>query len=191
MPHRPLQSIDLFAGCGGLSTGLHMAGWRGLFAVERNLAAFSTLKANLIDRRGHFNWPKWLAVSHWDIKTLLARKSAELATLKGTVDLVVGGPPCQGFSTAGRRIEGDQRNQLVHSYLVIHYSEPRVMTVRECARLQTFPVWFEFKGPYTTGDYILANPHFTDSNLLTMGDFKNTASRCCSDSALEILHFLN
>jgi DNA (cytosine-5)-methyltransferase 1 len=33
----------------------------------------------------------------------------------------------------------------------IHYSEPRVMTVRECARLQTFPDWFEFKGSYTTG----------------------------------------
>ena len=33
----------------------------------------------------------------------------------------------------------------------IHYSEARVMTVRECARLQSFPDWFEFKGPYTTG----------------------------------------
>jgi DNA (cytosine-5)-methyltransferase 1 len=33
----------------------------------------------------------------------------------------------------------------------IHYSEPRVMTVRECARLQTFPEWVEFRGPYTTG----------------------------------------
>jgi DNA (cytosine-5)-methyltransferase 1 len=68
-----------------------LAGWKGLFAVERNPAAFSTLKANLVDQRGHFAWPDWLAVSHWDIKTLLARKSAELAKLKGSVDLVVGG----------------------------------------------------------------------------------------------------
>lgn len=105
MPRSPLQYIDLFAGCGGLSTGLHLAGWKGLFAVERNPAAFSTLKANLVNLRGHFSWPDWLAVSHWDIKTLLARKSAELAKLKGTVDLVVGGPPCQGFSAVGRRIE--------------------------------------------------------------------------------------
>lgn len=59
MPRTPLQSIDLFAGCGGLSTGLHLAVWKGLFAVARNPAAFSTLKANLVDQRGHFSWPDW------------------------------------------------------------------------------------------------------------------------------------
>lgn len=117
MSRIPLKYIDLFAGCGGLSTGLHLAGWKGLFAVERNPAAFSTLKANLVDGRKHFNWPSWLPVGPWDIKTLLKEKSRPLAKLKGTVDLVVGGPPCQGFSTAGRRVEGDERNHLVHSYL--------------------------------------------------------------------------
>ena len=45
----------------------------------------------------------------------------------------------------------------------VHYSEPRVMTVRECARLQTFPDWFEFKGPYTTGgkQRVLQTPRYT------------------------------
>ena len=112
-----LKYIDLFAGCGGLSTGLHLAGWRGLFAVERNASAFSTLKANLVDKRRHFDWPVWLTTTNWDIKEVLAQKGAELSKLKGTVDLVVGGPPCQGFSTAGRRREADERNNLVHSYL--------------------------------------------------------------------------
>ena len=46
--------IDLFAGCGGLSLGLQKAGWTGLFAVEKNEDAFSTLKQNLIINREHF-----------------------------------------------------------------------------------------------------------------------------------------
>lgn len=46
---KALNYIDIFAGCGGLSTGLFNAGWHGLFAVEKNADAFSTLKFNLID----------------------------------------------------------------------------------------------------------------------------------------------
>jgi DNA (cytosine-5)-methyltransferase 1 len=125
---RSLNCIDLFAGCGGLSAGLHSAGWDGLFAIERNADAFGTLKANLVEGRKHFRWPSWLPVTNWDIKSLLKKKRAELAKLKGTVDLVVGGPPCQGFSTAGRRREGDERNTLVHSYLdLVSIVQPRAI----------------------------------------------------------------
>lgn len=112
-----LNHIDLFAGCGGLSTGLHLAGWKGLFAVERNASAFSTLKANLIENRRHFDWPSWLSASNWDIDGILKDKSHDLAKLRGRVSLVAGAPPCAGFSMAGRRRESDERNHLVHSYL--------------------------------------------------------------------------
>ncbi len=123
-----LKYIDIFAGCGGLSTGLHLAGWKGMFAVEKNESAFSTLKFNLVEKRKHFEWPTWLPILNWDIKELLDQKAAELSKLRGTVDLVVGGPPCQGFSTAGRRVEGDQRNSLVHSYLkLVELVQPRAI----------------------------------------------------------------
>ena len=109
--------IDIFAGCGGLSLGLHNAGWTGMFAVEKSPFAFSTLKANLIDERKHFNFPKWLKESNHDINELLDKNKEQLMALNGKVDLVAGGPPCQGFSMAGKRIEEDERNQLVYSYI--------------------------------------------------------------------------
>ena len=68
--------IDIFAGCGGLSTGLLNAGWTGLFAVEKNADAFSTLKYNLIDNQDHFLWPVWLPIQKCDINELL-KKQAE------------------------------------------------------------------------------------------------------------------
>lgn len=112
-----MKYIDLFAGSGGLSLGLYNAGLHGIFAVERNKDAFSTLKYNLIKRKKHFSWPNWLEMKNWDINELLEVHSKELVTLNGSVDLVVGGPPCQGFSMAGKRKNDDFRNQLMHSYI--------------------------------------------------------------------------
>jgi DNA (cytosine-5)-methyltransferase 1 len=114
-----LTYIDLFAGCGGLSLGLYNSGyWHGLFAVEKNADAFKTLEHNLINQHGHFSWPSWLgAPQEHDINELLLNHESNLKALRGKVDLVAGGPPCQGFSLAGRRAEKDQRNNLAHSYL--------------------------------------------------------------------------
>lgn len=117
MGDRKYTVIDLFAGCGGLSLGLYMAGWEGIFAVEKNKCAFETLKHNLISKANHFGWPTWLPKEPLDINTLIKEHKKELEALRGKVDLVAGGPPCQGFSMAGKRMEEDERNRLVFSYI--------------------------------------------------------------------------
>lgn len=109
--------IDLFAGCGGLSLGLYQAGWHGIFAIEKNPCAFETLKHNLIDNKNHFDWPKWLPKEPLDILEVNKKYKKELKQLRGTIDLVAGGPPCQGFSMAGKRVKDDVRNQLVFAYI--------------------------------------------------------------------------
>src|SRR5260221_13131241 len=65
--------IDLFAGCGGLSLGLLSAGWTGLFAVERDDGAFSTLDANLISGTtgAQIRWPSWLPPQRLAISSFL------------------------------------------------------------------------------------------------------------------------
>ena len=109
--------IDLFAGCGGLSLGLYQAGWHGVFAIEKNPCAFETLKYNLIDNKNHFDWPKWLPKEPLDILEVNKKYKKELKQLRGAIDLVAGGPPCQGFSMAGKRVKDDVRNQLVFAYI--------------------------------------------------------------------------
>lgn len=115
-PIRPYY-IDLFAGCGGLSLGLGNAGWTGLFAIEKSPDAFKTLRHNLIDSKSHFQWPSWLPQRSYSIEYVLRRYRSDLLALRNNVDLITGGPPCQGFSMAGRREESDKRNILVKSYI--------------------------------------------------------------------------
>ena len=106
--------IDLFAGCGGLSLGLAGAGGKTLFAVELSPMAAETYWWNFIrpkskiDFEGHLKLSlssqakAGLAVG--DIVEINA-KISDLIDEDG-VDVVAGGPPCQGFSLAGRRKKG-------------------------------------------------------------------------------------
>ncbi len=108
--------ISVFAGCGGLSLGFRNSGkWTGLFAVEKNTDAYKTLDYNLISK-GHYSWFDWLDKGALDIKKVINNHEKDIINLRGQVDLVAGGSPCQGFSTAGRRQEDDSRNLLVDSY---------------------------------------------------------------------------
>jgi len=63
-----------------------------------------------------------------DINTVLRKYKVELKSLQDKVDLVAGGPPCQGFSTAGRRVENDLRNDLIKSYIkFISLVKPKII----------------------------------------------------------------
>lgn len=126
LPYGSKFFVDLFAGAGCLSLGLMAAGWQGLFAVEKDSMAFDTLRHNLLQGgRFTYQWPDWLPKAPCDVSTLCKKYGAQLQGLRGKVTLVAGGPPCQGFSLAGRRNEADARNTLFHDYIrVVEAIEP-------------------------------------------------------------------
>lgn len=100
--------ISTFAGGGGSSTGYMMAGYRELLAVEWDDNAVQTLR---------LNYPH-LDIYHGDIAKLSVDEVLQRTGLKpGELDVLDGSPPCQGFSTAGKRIMDDPRNQLFREYV--------------------------------------------------------------------------
>ena len=125
-----LEFIDLFAGCGGLSLGLLNAGCVGRFAIEKHPDAFGTFAENLISGPRYFNWPEWLPQQAITTGEFLELYAGEVRKLRGKVDLIAGGPPCQGFSLAGRRVHSDPRNRLTEDYLkLVGLVKPRFLLI--------------------------------------------------------------
>ncbi len=114
---KSLTFIDLFSGCGGLSCGLEMAGHRCLLGVDADKDALASFAAN------HHEAAVYLG----DIKKLSEKKLKQL--LRGReVDMVVGGPPCQGFSTVGKGVVEDERNQLFREFVrIVRITRPKVI----------------------------------------------------------------
>lgn len=99
--------VSTFAGCGGSSLGYQMAGGKVKLAVEWDDNAVETYRLNFPDT----------PIYHGDITKLLVEEALELAHLQpGALDIFDGSPPCQGFSTAGKRQYHDTRNNLFKQY---------------------------------------------------------------------------
>lgn len=116
------KSIDLFAGAGGLSCGLQKAGFHPIFAAEINEIYAATYERN------HPGIP----VAKKDIRDLTDQEVLDATGLKpGELDLLAGGPPCQGFSiNAPIRSLGDQRNHLFKEYLrIAKVLRPKVLII--------------------------------------------------------------
>lgn len=119
--------IDLFCGCGGFSLGFERAGFEVLLGIDIWADALKTF-----------------AFNHRGSKTLLAdlsliHPSDTRSILDGeTVDIIIGGPPCQGFSVAGKRIVDDIRNKLYKNFVnfVAHF-KPKAFVMENVPNILT------------------------------------------------------
>lgn len=107
-------ACDLFAGAGGLSLGAHQAGIEIAAAVEWDQHACATYRFNLIEKQRHNTKLYQSDINDLDPQVLLD----EAFERAGVCDLLLGGPPCQGFSTHRIKNKGvdDPRNQLLLRY---------------------------------------------------------------------------
>ena len=120
--------LDLFCGCGGLSKGFEMAGYRILLGVDFNEPALKTFAKN-----------------HKGSKTLCGDLSAsntfnEIDSLVGgnAIDVIIGGPPCQGFSLTGPRNFDDERNKLYLAMVeTVRRYKPRAFVVENVPGMAT------------------------------------------------------
>lgn len=133
-------AIDLFSGCGGLTIGLKLAGFRVLAAVENEVGALEAYEAN------HRDVPH---VYRQDIREVTGAKVlADLGIERGKLDLLAGCPPCQGFSRMRTLNRGaaaeDARNDLVREYLrLVEELLPRALMFENVPGLANDPRYQE------------------------------------------------
>ena len=123
-----LSCIDLFCGCGGFTLGMERAGFLTLAAADSNHEAITVFRSN---------FPSVAHIFHQDLTTFAP---AEMAQIIGAqeVDVIVGGPPCQGFSTvrqrdgsnSGPRMVQDKRRHLYQDFLrYVGFFKPKVFVM--------------------------------------------------------------
>lgn len=117
---KPIRTLSLFSGGGGLDIGFKKAGFQILFATDFNHECCETLRQN-----AGITLDKDLIVEEEDITTM------DLSILPPNIDMIIGGPPCQSFSASGRRAGGaagklDKRGNLFQSYCeVVKLLQPK------------------------------------------------------------------
>lgn len=154
--HSEIRVVDLFAGAGGLTAGFHAASdrFRVVAAVEWDRAAAATYEATF--GRG--------LVYAGDIKTWLDEETVPRA------DVIIGGPPCQGFSSLGKQDIEDERNFLWREYArTIRRAMPKYFVVENVAEFKKSRQYVQFKAA-TDPDGTLADYDFR-AEVLNAADY--------------------
>lgn len=126
-PMKKLTAVSLFAGGGGMTLGLEQAGFRTLFATDIEESSALTFKQNLPHIPFH----------HGDVRRLTRDKLQQVVGKK-RIDLVVGGPPCQGFSTIGDQNPADPRNGLFWRFLrIVDWLKPSCVLIENVNYLRS------------------------------------------------------
>lgn len=111
--------LDLFCGCGGLSLGFEQAGFHVLLGIDIWEDALKTYKHNHTSSR----------TLCADMSSLTGKEVADIINGE-KVDVIIGGPPCQGFSIAGKRIVDDERNKLYKGFVrMVEYFKPKAFVM--------------------------------------------------------------
>ena len=128
MTHTP-TAIDIFSGAGGISLGLVAAGYDVLFANDIDEASGKSYERN---------FPKHRFASS-DVRALSGQQVCKATGLHaGELDLLIGGPPCQGFSIIGARASDDPRNDLFREFLRLGKDlKPRCLVIENVPGLAT------------------------------------------------------
>lgn len=151
-----MYAIDLFCGAGGFSEGILQAGFHIVFSSDRSVHVMETYKnrhkqLGLIQGKNtHFELAD---IRELEGEYILKRinelsyfKEKEQSFKKGDIDAIFGGPPCQGFSIAGKRDKSDPRNMLFREYLrVIKEIEPKYIVMENVTGFMSMQVNPDFK----------------------------------------------
>lgn len=131
-----ITAVSLFSGAGGMDVGFENAGVRVVFANELVKEAAETYRAN---------HPSSVMVND-DINNVIE----DLDKYKG-VDLVFGGPPCQGFSVAGKMNPDDERSKLIFTFLdAVEKVQPKAFVMENVKALGVLDKWSEVRNKYFT-----------------------------------------
>lgn len=123
------KSIDLFCGAGGMTAGFKAAGIKSLLSNDIEESACTTLKINNPE----------IPILCGDITQTEIKDAIEKTARKGDVDIICGGPPCQGFSMAGFRSADDPRNQLFREFIdIVKRVNPKVIVFENVEGLLSY-----------------------------------------------------